>query len=89
MQTADGAVRRGDGKARSGERLPDEMWHSTLSRVRAEFREMPCLRVTEEQARAFLGLHEPVLQWVLGGLAREGFLVRTESGEYVRRADAP
>jgi hypothetical protein len=73
---------------RSPDRMPDPEWHATLSRVRGEFAEMPCMRVTPEQACALLGLSEPASAWVLGRLTEEGFLARTPQGEYVRRSDA-
>ena len=70
---------------RSPERLPDELWTATLTRVRGEFEEMPCMRVTCEQAGTLLGVQEPAVSWVLDRLACEGFLSRTAQGEYVRR----
>jgi hypothetical protein len=60
-----------------------------LSRVRGEFDEMPCMRVTHEQAQSLLGLSEPASSWVLGRLQRDGFLALTPQGEYVRRSEAP
>jgi hypothetical protein len=60
-----------------------------VSRVRGEFSEMPCMRLTAEQARLLLGLDDNATQWVLGCLAREGFLAQTPSGEYVRRSTTP
>jgi hypothetical protein len=69
---------------RSSRRLPDPLWHATVSRVRGEFAEMPCMRVTPEQARILLGLEEPAAHWVLDTLTREGYLARTASGEYVK-----
>jgi hypothetical protein len=74
---------------RSPDRMPEGEWSATLLRVRGEFDEMPCMRLTPEQARALLGLSGPVSEWVLGRLAEEGFLARTPQGEYVRRSDAP
>lgn len=74
---------------RSPNRMPDREWTATLLRVRGEFEEMPCMRVTPEQARALLGLTEPASWWVLDRLARDGFLDRTPQGEYVRRQQAP
>ena len=75
--------------SRSPERLPDEVWHATIRRVRGEFVEMPCLRLTESQARLLLGLNQAATGWVLGCLAREGFLWQTSTGEYVKRSDRP
>jgi hypothetical protein len=56
-----------------------------LTRVRGEFEEMPCLRVTEQQARVLFGLPTAASSWVLSSLERAGFLDRTPQGEYVRR----
>lgn len=71
---------------RSPFRIPDEQWHETLRRVRSEFEEMPCLRVTLRQACMLFGLSETVSSWVLSCLMRDGFLEQARDGEYVRRA---
>jgi hypothetical protein len=76
-------------QARSSERMPDELWDATLRRVKGEFEEMPCMRVTAAQASGLLGLQERTSEWVLQRLAREGFLSRTPQGEYMRRNGAP
>ena len=70
---------------RSPFRIPDEQWHETLKRVRGEFEEMPCLRVTLRQACMLFGLSETVSAWVLSCLTRDGFLEQARDGEYVRR----
>jgi predicted transcriptional regulator of viral defense system len=71
-------------------RLPDREWMAVLHRVRSEFDEMPCTRLTLEQARAFFGLPEDeASRALLERLAEEGFLQRTEQGEYVRRSEVP
>ena len=69
--------------------MSDGQWQSTLARVRGEFEEMPCMRLTPAQASALLGLQEPSSSWVLERLAQEGFLARTAQGEYVRRNGPP
>ncbi len=69
--------------------MSDEVWRATLTRVRGEFEEMPCMCVTPEQASTLLGLERPLSIWVLEHLTREGFLSRTEQGEYLRRNGAP
>ena len=74
---------------RSDARFPDGEWYAMLTRVRGEFEEMPCLRVTEEQARVLFGLPKPASGWVLSCLERDGFLDRTSQGEYVRRNTTP
>jgi hypothetical protein len=74
---------------RSRERLPDDLWHATVHRVRGEFEEMPCLRLTLTQARTLFGLPDRVCEWVLGRLESDGFLGRTSQGEYVRQTTSP
>ena len=74
---------------RSDERMPDGMWNATVSRVRGEFDEMPCLRVTPDSARALFGLTETSTEWILKHPADEGFLMRSADGQYVRRSPTP
>ena len=74
---------------RSPARMPDGEWNATVTRVRGEFEEMPCLRVTEAQARVLFGLSPPESEWILASLEREGFLDRTPQGEYLRRNATP
>lgn len=76
-------------RTRSSERLPDTVWQSTIARVRSEFEEMPCLRVTPDQARMLFGLTGTTSDWILGRLAAEGFLVQTPDGQYLRRNPTP
>lgn len=70
---------------RSHDRLPQALWEATLRRVRSEFEEMPCMRVTIQQARALFGLPGITCDWVLQSLLSEGFLSRSAQGEYMRR----
>ena len=65
------------------------LWHAAVNRIRAEFEEMPSLHVTLAEARRLFGLPDPAATWVLRRLAREGFLVRTARGEYIRSAAHP
>lgn len=69
--------------------MPDSVWRATLARVRAEFAEMPCISVTPEKACALFGVTKPAINWILQRLVSDGFLTRTEQGEYVRRQQAP
>lgn len=69
--------------------MPDAVWRATLVRVRGEFDEMPCMRVTCDQARMLFGLRQPTMQWVLDRLVADGFLSLTDHGEYVRRQATP
>ena len=74
---------------RGPERIPDGAWRDMVSRVRGEFDEMPCLRVTSDQARVLFGLSPGTSDWILNRLTQEGFLVQTPEGQYVRRSTAP
>jgi hypothetical protein len=74
---------------RSSERMPDGLWRATLSRVRSEFDEMPCLRVTTDQARVLFGLPADAADRLLHVLTLDGFLALTPDGTYVRRNAAP
>lgn len=76
-------------RRRSRERLPDHLWQATVRRVRGEFEEMPCLRVSMAQAGMLFGLPEGVCGWVLSRLESDGFLGRTPNGEYVRQTATP
>jgi hypothetical protein len=78
-----------DWQARSSERMTDGLWRATVRRVRGEFEEMPCLRVTPEEARVLFGLTDTTSEWILRSLAEEGFLVQTSDGQYVRRDTRP
>ena len=57
-----------------------------LRRIREEFREMPCLRLTDGQASRLFGLIKPVCQRVLGTLVGEGTLWKGADGRYAVRA---
>ena len=76
-------------RARSPERLPDQVWHATIRRVRAEFNEMPSVPVNADQACALFGLREPRSTWILLRLRDEGFLTQTTAGGFVRRTAEP
>jgi len=73
---------------RSLDRLPDGEWDNTIRRVRAEFDEMPGLRVTPQQARVLFGVPDMVLGRVLRRLAEEGFL-QWRDGQYLRCKTQP
>jgi hypothetical protein len=74
---------------RSRERLPDQLWNATVGRVRGEFEEMPCLRVSIHEATQLFGLTDQLCGWVLARLESDGFLGRTPTGQYVRQTAAP
>ena len=55
-----------------------------LQRVRAEFTEMPGLRLTPAQAARLLGLDSSSCQRVINALVRSAFLRWTPDGSVVR-----
>jgi CheY-like chemotaxis protein len=60
--------------------------HLTLTqRVRANYLDLPGLSLTTRQAQRMWGFDEPTCQRVLDVLESDGFLCRTEDGQYRRR----
>ncbi len=57
----------------------------TARRVQGEFREMPGLSLTPEQARRLWGLDELACAAILDALVDVQFLRRTAKGSYVRQ----
>jgi hypothetical protein len=74
---------------RGPERMAQPDWEATLRRVRGEFDEMPCMRVTPDAARTLFGLPPTAVEALLQRLEAEGFLSRTDGGEYIRRSARP
>ena len=60
-----------------------------LKRIRAEYLEMPGLRLTLEQARRLCGVERGMCQVVLDGLVDEKFLCVKADGAYARVTDGP
>jgi hypothetical protein len=61
------------------------MPHQTmLRRIRAEFLEMPGLRLTLDQARRLCGVERAQCQMVLDALVNEKFLSMRADGTYAR-----
>ena len=60
-----------------------------LHRIREEFEEMPCLRLTFGQARRLFGLPTDVCQRVLVALVREHILTCGPDDRYRLRDDVP
>lgn len=65
-------------------RLLEDLVH----RVRAEFLEMPGLRLTAPQARRFWGLDEELCAAILSALVNVRFLRRTRDGAFARHDGA-
>jgi hypothetical protein len=64
------------------ERRDRESRDRLAHRVLAEFREMPCLRVTIAQAERLFGLREDVGARIIAALVDQGRLRRDEEGRY-------
>jgi hypothetical protein len=58
----------------------------TLRRVRAEFLEMPGLKLTVSQAQRLWGFDRPTCEAVIERLTEAQFLLRTRDGAVVLRA---
>ena len=62
--------------------------HDLTARVRADYIEMPGLRLTIDQVRRLCGLERPICEQVLGALIGANFLCLTHDGRYARVTDA-
>jgi len=60
-----------------------------LKRIRAEYLEMPGLRLTLEQAQRLCGVDRAECKAVLDGLVEAKFLCRKPDGAYARSSDGP
>jgi hypothetical protein len=57
-----------------------------LQRVRAEYRDMPSLRLTPSQAQRLFGLDPSTCVSILEALLKERFLYRTSDGLFQKSA---
>jgi hypothetical protein len=71
----------------SPDRRDDELRDRLLGRVRSEFSEMPCLRLTLPQSARLFGMTHEVCARVLGTLVREGTLWQDPDGRYGTRVN--
>lgn len=60
--------------------------HQTMQRIRAEFLEMPGMRLTVEQVQRLCGVEASVCQTVMDALVARKFLCVHPDGTYVRIA---
>jgi len=60
-----------------------------LTRICAEFLEMPGLRLTRRQAERLWGIEEETCAHLLDALLEAGFLQRTRNETYTRLTDGP
>ena len=58
-----------------------------VQRICSEYLEMPGMRLTSDQVRRLLGLDAATCTQALEFLVDEGFLSRTERGQYARVSD--
>lgn len=65
--------------------LPTQSPENTLCRIRAEYWEMPGLKLTPAQAQRLWGLDRESCDRLLNDLVTMGFLARTFDGAFVRR----
>jgi hypothetical protein len=66
--------------------IPVAMADDTVRRVRAEFLEMPGLKLTVAQAQRLWGVDRPTCEAVIDVLTAASFLVRTRDGAVVLRS---
>ncbi|MGE5297739.1 MAG: hypothetical protein ACM3KM_01090 [Acidobacteriaceae bacterium] len=59
-----------------------EPFERVLQRVRGEFTEMPCLKLTAAQAQRLCGIKEDTWASVSQHLLEQGFLRQTASGAF-------
>jgi hypothetical protein len=64
---------------------PTQSPEFTLCRIRAEYWEMPGLKLTPAQAQRLWGLDREACDRLMTDLVTLGFLARTPDGAFVRR----
>ena len=62
-------------------------YRAALQRIRAEYGEMPGLRLTPEQVARLCGVESHACVHLLDALVDTGYLNRTPGGQYVRQAE--
>src|SRR4051812_29697635 len=60
-----------------------------LERVRAEYLEMPGMKLRAEQVQRLCGIEAPMCKLVLDALVKAEFLLLTSDGSYVRLTEGP
>lgn len=65
-----------------GERRNRSSREQLVERILAEFREMPCLRLTRAQAQRLFGLRADVCERIIGKLMQDGLLRLDTDGRY-------
>ena len=70
----------------TGDRRDHDSRDRLMRRIREEFREMPCMRLTEAQSARLFGLSKAVCGRVLATLVGEGSLWVGSDGRFAVRA---
>jgi hypothetical protein len=70
------------------EDLPLLPYEQAFNRIRAEYMEMPGMRLTPEQVERLSGVNRSVCRLVLDDLVRAQFLAMAVDGTYARCSDA-
>jgi hypothetical protein len=60
-----------------------------VARLRAEYLEMPGMKLRIEQVQRFCGIEPPMCKLVLDALVKAQFLLLTSDGSYVRLTEDP
>jgi hypothetical protein len=63
--------------------MSDQKSDDCVRRIRAEYQEMPGLKLTAAQASRFWSLGQAESEILLDALAAQGVLLRTHDGHYV------
>jgi len=63
-------------------------YQQAFERIRAEFTEMPDMRLTPAQVERLSGVQRAICKCVLDDLVRAGFLQTSPNGRYGRSSDA-
>ena len=70
----------------TGERRDHDSRERLLRRIREEFREMPCMRLTDAQSARLFGISKAVCARVLAALVSDGTLWIGSDGRFAARA---
>ena len=62
-------------------------YQQAFERIRAEFLEMPGMRLTPQQVERLSGVDHAICKSVLDDLVRAGFLCTSANGNYARLSD--
>jgi hypothetical protein len=70
-----------------GASMSPSCYRQAFDRIRAEYLEMPGMRLTPEQVRRLSGVEMAVCRRILDDLVRAKFLRARADGSYIRRTD--